>query len=40
MLIGRIALGHPDPRAPVNRLRPARLPRGEFMRWHGFEAGA
>ena len=39
-LICGMALGHPDPDAPVNRFRPERLPVGAFTSWHGFGAGA
>jgi nitroreductase len=40
MLICGMALGHPDPQAPVNRFRPERLAVDAFTHWHGFEAGA
>ena len=39
-LICGMALGHPDPLAPVNGFRPQRLAVDDFTGWHGFESGA
>ena len=39
ILICGMSLGYPDPDAPVNRFRPARLPVAGFATWHGGEAG-
>lgn len=36
LLVCGIALGHPDPDAPVNRFHAARAPLAEFARLHGF----
>ena len=37
VIVCGMALGHPDPDAPVNRLATARVPAQEFMTFRGFE---